>query len=245
MAVQWLRFAQQGGSGLPGSLSISVSTGSADCLVVFTLAANNLGDANVDSVVFNTSESLTALASGGQCTMWVLANPTQTVADVVVTVSGSGDCICVFGVTVLNGVDASAPIGTAGSFSGFSAVPSFTLSGVQRNDYVVAAFGLSGLTVPATTIGDGQEKRFEITNGPNADGIFLKLTGSHQPGIRNSTRTCNVTHSSARTCACVGAPVLPEPFYRPGSPDHVYSASQFHASAPDHVLAPTLIANPN
>jgi hypothetical protein len=246
VAVQWVRFAEQSGTGTSGTLSIAFSSGGVDAIAVFVITFNNLGDSAVDSVTWDaagTPQAFTNQASGGGVSLWVLTAPAIGVKLISVNFSGSGDILVSFGATGLTGVHATVPVGTAASQVALTNAPTATAPTVNRNDYVIGAIGVQSTGVPSVTIGAGQEKRWEQTNGPNVDALFVKLTGSHQPGIESGTRTCNASLSSVRLCSTLVVPFLPAAFFRPGSPDHILAPS--HVGSPDHVLAPTLIADPN
>ena len=98
------------------TVGITVANNTNRILVALIGLGNSTGASQISSVVFNGSESFTAIGTisdNGEdeaCDIWYLVNPTATTANVVVTYDGTPDASV--NVVSLYGVDQSDPIGT-------------------------------------------------------------------------------------------------------------------------------------
>ena len=135
------------------TFSLAVAAGSDRHLLVAITHSGPFDGRTVSSVVFNGSESATFITGSGQTNgnvrveQWQLDNPTQTTANVVVTMSGVTSVIT-SGAVVFNGASGvGTPTLASGTSDGNVGV---TVTDAESGEMVIGVVGVDDATDPVT-----------------------------------------------------------------------------------------------
>ncbi len=216
LALAWAvpASAQVAVSGSPGEVEVTgastwtlsgftVSSGSDRLLLVGVSSY----DAIPNTVIFNTSENLTRIAScdatsvmGEHTSVWYLVAPTVTTANIVASYTGNEEGV--MGALALTGVDSGTPVGTCGidtinAETTFASPPSVSTS--NSNGMVVAVMtAYQGGTITPSA---GQTEQWEEENGAAAE------SGAGSTKAGGTGVTVNYTLSTASTGTLSAVPV--------------------------------------
>lgn len=188
------------------TLNIQVSSGTNRVLVV-GLAFENKDPVTPTSVVFNTSENFTAeliAADGGyaQCALYYLVAPTETTADVVVTLPAS-DVVCGY-VAYFTGVNQSEPFTAATTEnSGGDANPTVDVS--SASDEIVVDI-MSQVSAGPDTISSNSGTKI-LDQAQTQGGDDLRGGGQYDTG--QATTTMEYTMSDSDDWNIIGAALQP------------------------------------
>lgn len=167
---------------LDGSYATSAgAVGSTKTISSFTVSSNanrylivgigsGAGEPDVTGVTWNSTsltllKDSTAASDGGYRTyLYGLVAPASATADIVVTLSGSGNERTSVGAAVYTGVDQSTPIGTAVSALVVGGNPTVDVSSAS-GELVIDAIGVSLDSTPV--VGGGQTERVNVYDGSN------------------------------------------------------------------------------
>lgn len=189
-----------------GSITISsdtISAGSNLVLVVF-VSYEDGATIDVSSVVWNTSESLTFKrlqvsqrdsATDEDVEIWYLEDPTPTTADLVVTMSGSGNDIGVWG-AVYSGARSVGQANGASVNNG--SVPSVDITTAEADVMLVG--NITQSSIPANNVTDDwtegtgvTQRAFGAIGNPNGVEFF----GGERPAATTGTYAFHATNETA------------------------------------------------
>lgn len=165
------------------TVSHTVGAGSDLFMLVAVGWYNTQGARTVSTVVWNGSESLSAVASSSVSSsdshsvqLWKLAAPSTGTHNVVVTLSGNEDLIFC-GVSSWSGVDQTSPLGTAATNTGTGATGQVTLSSAA-DQYVAGSIAHGAALASDFSTSDTEMwEQFDATTNLNS-GAYSVGAGS-------------------------------------------------------------------
>lgn len=225
MAVSYIRVTEGSSTTSPLTLNIEVSAGTNRVLVLgFAYKSNSV--VAPTSITFNGTEDFTlerSAADGGdaQCFLYYLPAPTETTADVVVTMPG--DSKMVGYVALFNGVNQSSPFtGNTSEAQGTDASPTVDISSSAEETCVDILVQVSG--GPDTAIAT----HTEICNGAAISG-GTDTRGAGQYVVGQAIRTMNWSMSDSDNWNII-AGALQEPGV--GPTPNAYNQIQYTSEPP-------------
>lgn len=160
-----------------------VGSGSNRILCVICTARDSSGtnDFVVSSVTFNGSGTgfsmipgLTDTSDRVRTEIWVLVNPTNTTANIVVTWTGSCQTVAA-GAISLNGVDQSSPVHVSDTSQGTGTNPTISLTTSINNTFMVGGVMID---TSSDIINDQGSAIFNLDGSRQAGGSYIALPSS-------------------------------------------------------------------
>ena len=194
------------------SYSQVVGAGADRALVVCSSGRHGTNPAKqITGITFNGSEAFTLIRRDTRTVgvqfiteLWVLANPTVTTANIVVTYSAANDQYVGVSSTLFTGVSQTSPVDSSAGANGISTAPSAVITTVADNAAIIDCVrgrGNSGLTV-----GAGQTVRSDRLMPAVEDGVGVSTVVPKTPA---GAETMNWTQTAAEEWAITVASLTP------------------------------------
>ena len=170
-------------------------------LLVFVGIGNSTGVTQIDTVTWNTTESLTRIdfdddGSDSAIEAWYLNNPSTGTHNVVVDYAGSATPDAGVAVIPINGVNSADPVGASNTTTTASQTPSIVVTTEDDNSIVFDAWSVddNNNKTAEFTAGDNQTELFDANGGvPAGDFSF---GGSYEETTSHGDITMSQTLAS-------------------------------------------------